>query len=162
MMLAGLDSNQRRTQIQSLVAPADRATGHRSPSPVSSWASCPYRGRPDAGPKGIVRSAGVEPATSGISGQPLCLLEYEHMEPPPGADPGSPALRGRGRSRARRQSWPSWPRTRKLRVQSPAGLPNSPNGHRYGRRESNPQPARFGLAASALGYARVRRHGLEP
>jgi len=31
-------------------------------------------------------------------------LEYEHMEPPPGADPGSPAVRRQGRSRARRQA----------------------------------------------------------
>ena len=44
--------------------------------------------------------------------------------------PGSSAVRRRSRSRARRRGWPSWPRTRKLRVQSAAGLPNSPNGHR--------------------------------
>ena len=38
-----------------------------------------------------VCSAGVEPATDGSSSRPLYRnLEYEHMEPPPGADPGRP------------------------------------------------------------------------
>lgn len=41
--LAGLDSNQRRTQIQSLVAPADRATGHRSPLPDSNGSPAAYK-----------------------------------------------------------------------------------------------------------------------
>jgi hypothetical protein len=51
-------------------------------------------------------------------------------EPPPGVEPGRPPYEGGAASRARRHSWPSWPRTRKLRVQSAAGLPDSPNGHR--------------------------------
>jgi hypothetical protein len=78
--------------------------------------------------------------------------------------PGSPALRGRGRSRARRQSWPSWLRTRKLRVQGPAGLPIPPMAIGCGRRESNAQAARSELAryTSSL-HSRVVRHlGLEP
>ena len=38
-----------------------------------------------------VCSAGVEPATDGSSSRPLYRrLEYEHMEPPPGVDPGRP------------------------------------------------------------------------
>jgi hypothetical protein len=41
-----------------------------------------------------VRSAGVEPATSASSRRPLCQLEYEHMEPIPGADPGRPPYEG--------------------------------------------------------------------
>jgi hypothetical protein len=48
---------------------------HRpSPSlpPVPTRASCPYKGRRGSGPEGVVRSAGFEPAASGISGQPLC------------------------------------------------------------------------------------------
>jgi hypothetical protein len=34
-----------------------------------------------------VCSAGFGPATSGISGRPLCQLEYEHLEPPGGIEP---------------------------------------------------------------------------
>ena len=42
----------------------------------------------------FVRSAGVEPATSRLSTWPLCRLEYEHVEPLPGADPGHPRYEG--------------------------------------------------------------------
>ena len=106
-------------------APADKATGQWSPRRVPPSASGLTRSVRSFGPKGSVCQAGFEPTTS---------------RPRPGASavglrghgvatrcrPGSPALRGRGRSRARRQSWPSWHRTRKLQVQSPAGLPDSP------------------------------------
>ena len=38
-----------------------------------------------------MRSAGVEPAASGISGRPLCHgWSTSTGEPPPGADPGRP------------------------------------------------------------------------
>lgn len=55
-------------------------------------ATHPYQGHADADPEGMdsVRSAGLEPAASASSRRPLCQLEYEHMEPPPGADPGNP------------------------------------------------------------------------
>jgi hypothetical protein len=61
-----------------------------SPSPVPTRTSSPYKGPVRAGAKGEVRSAGVEPAASSISGWSLCQLGYEHVEPPPGADPGHP------------------------------------------------------------------------
>jgi hypothetical protein len=74
----------------------------------------------------FVRSAGVEPATSRLSTWPLCQLEYEHVEPLPGADPGHPRYEGRGRSRAQRLGWDTRLRTWMLRVQGPAGLPVPP------------------------------------
>lgn len=55
----------------------------------------PYKGRPVTGPRGVVRSAGVEPATSRLSTWPLFQLEYEHNEPPPGADPVSRRTKAR-------------------------------------------------------------------
>jgi hypothetical protein len=63
--------------------------------------------------------------------------------------PGSPALRGRGRSRAQRLGWDTRLRTWTLRVQGPAGLPIPPYPIEYERRDSNPHQARFELAASA-------------
>jgi hypothetical protein len=44
--------------------------------------------------RSFVRSAGVEPATSRLSTWPLCQLEYEHVKPLPGADPGHPRYEG--------------------------------------------------------------------
>ncbi len=92
--LAGLDSNQRRRTVQSRSAPADRATGHQSPSPGSNWAGCPYKGPPDAGPKGAVSPARFERALPTSSRWCLLPLGYEDMEPPPGADPGHPPYEG--------------------------------------------------------------------
>ena len=77
--LAGLESNQRPRTVQSRGAPADRATGHQSPSPGSNWAGCPYRGPPDAGPKGIVSPAGFGPALPTSSRWCLLPLGYEDM-----------------------------------------------------------------------------------
>jgi hypothetical protein len=62
---------------------------------VPTRAASPYRGLTDADPKGIrVRSAGLEPATSRPSTWSLCQLEYEHVEPPSGADPDHPPYEG--------------------------------------------------------------------
>jgi hypothetical protein len=92
----------------------------KSPSPGSNWAGCPYKGPPDAGPKGAVRSAGVEPASTWLSTKPVYLIAARAHGAATRCRPGSPALRGRGRSRARRRSSPSWPRTTNLRHQRPA------------------------------------------
>ena len=97
----------------------------------------------------LVRSAGVEPAATWPSTKPVFLFAARAHGAATRCRPGSPAVRKRGRSRARRRSWPSWPRTRKLRGQGPAGLPNSPNGHRCGRCDSNAHAARFELARYA-------------
>jgi len=75
-------------------------------------------------------------------------LGYKHTEPPPGVEPGLPPYESGAASRARRRSWPSWPRTRKLRVQSPADLPILPMAIRCGRCDSNAHTARFELARS--------------
>jgi hypothetical protein len=51
---------------------ASSPIGHPSPRQVLPLASRSYKERPDVGPGGVVRSAGFEPAASGISSQPLC------------------------------------------------------------------------------------------
>src|SRR5580692_4640192 len=60
-------------------------------------------------------------------------------------------------------SWPSWLRTRKLRGQGPAGLPNSPNGHRVGEAGVEPATAqRLGPAALPnWTYSPVRRENYD-
>ena len=73
-----------------------------------------------------VRSAGVEPATSRLSTWPLCLLEYEHVEPLPGADPGHPRYEGGAAAVRSGLGWDTRLRTWMLRVQGPAGLPVPP------------------------------------
>ena len=92
----------------------------------------------------------------------LPRLEYEHGEPPPGADPGRPlyesgaaAVRGgmasgAGLEPAGRGSGPRWGRLR-------------PTRKRCGRRDSNAQTARSELARSTnCRHSRVRRPGIEP
>ena len=83
-------------------------------------------------------------------------------EPPPGVEPGRPLYESEAASRARRRGWPSWPRTRKLRVQSPAGLPNSPNGHRVrGTRAARLALAETaGLPSPVRAPPRIRTEGL--
>jgi hypothetical protein len=103
----------------------------------------------------------LEPATSRLSTWPLCQLEYEHMEPPPGADPGHPPYES-GAAAVRGG------------VASGAGLEPAWAGFRVllGSR----QPARKctgggtctrmprGLSSRGLHcrHSRVRRQGLEP
>jgi hypothetical protein len=79
----------------------------------------------------------------------LLPLDYEDVEPPPGVEPGLPPYGGGAAGRARRRSWPSWSRTRKLRVQSPAGLPIPLMAIECGRCDSNAHAARFELARSS-------------
>ena len=131
IVLAGLDSNQRRSGVQGAVAPAIRATG-QSPFPVPTWAACLHKRLADAGPKGIAcaRPDLNRDRLAALASRASVSARFHHeREPPPGVEPGLPPYEGGAASRARRQSWPSRPRTRKLRVQSAAGLPNSPNGH---------------------------------
>lgn len=77
---------------------------------------------------------------------------------------GPPALRRRGRSRARRRSFRGWTRTSDGRGQGPAGDDQRPTRNWYGRRDSNShaagsEPARY---ASSRHARMVRRQGLEP
>jgi hypothetical protein len=60
-----------------------------------------------------------------------CLLPlgYEDMEPPPGADPGHPPYES-GAAAVRGGKLAILASNQELRVQGPAGLPYSPNGHR--------------------------------
>jgi hypothetical protein len=62
--------------------------------------------------RACVSSARLEPATSGISGRPLCQVGVRGHGAATRCRPGSPSLRGRGRSRARRRGWGTWIRTR--------------------------------------------------
>jgi hypothetical protein len=99
-----------------------------------------------------VRSAGLEPAqpsrTTGTSGQRVYLIPPRTHGAAIRCRPGSSAVRRRSRSRARRQSYPPWIRTRNLRVQSAALLPIELEGIEYGRRDSNAQAASFELTRS--------------
>ena len=83
----------------------------RGPHRVLPPASRSYKERPDVGPRGNVRSAGVEPASTWPSTKPVYLIAARAHGAATRCRPGSPALRGRGRSRARRRSCPSWIRT---------------------------------------------------
>jgi hypothetical protein len=99
MKLAGLDSNQRRTMIQSHVAPADRATGHQSRHWVLPPANRPYRGRPVVGPSGEVCPRGFEPPrplrTTRPSTAGVYHSNHEHIEPLSGVEPDRLPYEGR-------------------------------------------------------------------
>jgi hypothetical protein len=73
---------------------ADYPTGHQSRPPVPTRVIRLTRAKSQPCVTAFVRSAGVEPATSRLSTWPLCRLEYEHVEPLPGADPGHPRYEG--------------------------------------------------------------------
>lgn len=97
---------------------ADYLTLQREPPSGAAPDLRLYRSRAAAARGGDVPSARFERALPGASCQCLLPLGYEGPEPPPGADPGSPALRERGRSRARRRSCPPWIRTTTIRAQN--------------------------------------------
>ena len=97
---------------------------------VSSRTACFTRAGPQPCVAARVSPARLERALPATSRPCLLPLGYEDMEPIPGVEPGRPPYEGGAAGRAHRRGWPSWSRTRKLRVQSAAGLPNSPNGHR--------------------------------
>jgi hypothetical protein len=144
--------------------PADRATGHRSPSPGSNWAGCPYEGPPDAGPKGIVSPARFERALPTSSRWCLLPLGYEDIEPPPGADPGHPPYEsGAAAVRGGKAGHPGFePGNSGFRARRVCQIP--PMAIECGRRESNAQAARFEVArySGSLHSRMVRHLGLEP
>ena len=163
--LAGLDSNQRRRTVQSRSAPADRATGHRSPSPGSNWAGRPYKGPPDAGPKGITYARrdsnphllGPQPSPSAICGTsaqsrhpvPTRITRCTRARPQPCAAAKLAIL-------ASNQETPG---------PEPGGSANSPNGHQGAEGAIRTHMPR-GLSSRGMPVpftpARVRRQGLEP
>jgi hypothetical protein len=74
--------------------------------------------------------------------QPLMLvppadLGYEDIGAAVRCRSGPPALRGRGRSRARRRGFRGWTRTSEGKGQGLAGDYRRPTRNRYGRRDSN-------------------------
>jgi hypothetical protein len=118
-----------------------------SPPPVPTRASCPYRGLPGAGRRAKCASAG-ELATSGIAG-PACLpVGVRAHGAATRCRAGPPALRGPGRSRARRPSCRARTRTsiRGFRDRCPA---IRRPGIEHRRRESKPAPGR-GLSSPPL------------
>jgi hypothetical protein len=83
-------------------------------------ASRPYRGRPVVGPSGHVPPVRFELTLPGASCRCLLPLGYEGVEAATRCRPGSPAVRERGRSRARRPSWRPRARTWTFLIQSQA------------------------------------------
>ncbi len=110
-----------------------------------------------------VRSAGFEPASTWPSTKPVYLFAARARGAATRCRPGPPALRGQGRSRARRRSYRGWNRTSVAKVQSLDGMPTTHpvSSRRGGSRTLN----RSGLGRSALPdwtYSPVRREGFEP
>lgn len=155
--LAGLESNQRRHMVQSHGAPAGRATGHQSPHQVPPPASVRTR---------VARSLDLGAETHGglcprrdsnahcppPQGGASCRWATR-TEPPSGADPdrppyesGAAAVRGGEATGAGIGPACSCFRGR-------AGC-QQPTRYQCGRRDSDPQAARFELAryASSLHF----------
>ena len=141
---------------------ADSPNGHLKPSPGVEPGELPLRGPPDAGPEGLVRSAGFEPATSSISGWPLCHV-------------GVRAHRALGRDRTaglsltRRPLLPSElqghgyrgrNRTCVLLGQGQGGMPATHPVPSTGGEIRTRTRARFGLAVSAVGLRPQEPGGL--
>lgn len=77
-----------------------------SPPPVPTRASFPYKGRPDAGPEGIGTLGEIRTHTAHRLGVvPPTVLGYERLRAAVRCRSGPPALRGQGRSRARRRGY---------------------------------------------------------
>jgi hypothetical protein len=135
------------------------------PFPRVELGQHPYKGRAGGRPEGHR----VPGATRTHTAQPLMLVPPAVGLRGHGAAircrPGSPALRGQGRSRARRRSWPSWPRTRKLRGQGPADLPILLMAIRVRKAGLEPAGREF-LSSRGIPDSRhfrtVRREGNEP
>jgi hypothetical protein len=92
-----------------------------------------------------------------------CQLGYEDIGAAVRCRPGPPALRGRGRSRARRHGFRGWARTSEGRGQGPAGDTDAPPGTGTGgeiRTLKQPGLSRLGIPSSR--HARVPPRGLEP
>src|ERR1700730_13041423 len=92
------------TRIRTWIVRAQNATGcrypipHQSPRQESNLRPSPYKGTalPAELQGRVVCSAGVEPATSGISGRPLCHLGVRAPGVATRCRPGPSALRGPG------------------------------------------------------------------
>lgn len=118
-----LDSNQR--------APASRAgwdavnppRNELEPPPgaILGWPA--LQGRPLVGAGGKYARRDSNPQSHGPQPCPSTCLRHECKRAATRCRPGPSAVRRRSRSRARRQSYPPWIRTRNFLVQSQALLP---------------------------------------
>jgi hypothetical protein len=133
--------------------------------PVNQLGRCPRSGRRRRrAPRPSDRHKLSKPVAAPAAHLPPSLprLEYEHMEPPPGADPGRPlyesgAAAVRGGVAASRGFEPRFPEPES------GVLPVGRKGTGCGRRDSNAQTARSELARSPnCRHFRVRRPGIEP
>ena len=138
----------------------------KSPSPGSNWAGRPYKGLPDAGPKGAVRSAGVEPASTWPSTKPVYLFAARAHGAATRCRTGPPALRGQGRkpcaaSKVHRSG--SWGRTNVdgFRGRRPA-IRRSRISAEGAIRTHMPRGLSSRGLAGSLHSRVVRRQGLEP
>jgi hypothetical protein len=78
--------------------------------------------------EGIVSSVRFERTLPATHAGASCRLGYEDIGAAVRCRPGPPALRGRGRSRARRHGFRGWARTSEVRGQGPAGDTDAPPG----------------------------------
>ena len=102
--------------------PIPRASGRRSEGHRSgSWTRT--KGRPLVGAGGKYARRDSNPQSHGPQPCPSTCLRHERKRAATRCRPGPSAVRRRSRSRARRQSYPPWIRTRNLLVQSQALLP---------------------------------------
>jgi hypothetical protein len=100
----------------------------------------PYKGRQVVGPSGHVPPVRFELTLPGPSCRCLLPLGYEGIGAATRCRPGSPAVRERGRSRARRPSWRPRTRTWTFLIQSQACCRITPVSISCGRRDSNSHP----------------------
>ena len=118
-----LDSNQRAPASRTGWDAVNRPGTNWSPRQVPPLASRPYKGRPLAGAGGKYARRDSNPQSHGPQPCPSTCLRHERKRAATRCRPGPSAVRRRSRSRARRQSYPPWIRTRNLLVQSQALLP---------------------------------------
>ena len=116
-----------RTSVRLLQGQAGMPSTHPgtnwSPRQVPLLASRPYEGRPLVGAGGKYARRDSNPQSHGPQPCPSTCLRHERKRAATRCRPGPSAVRRRSRSRARRQSYPPWIRTRNLLDQSQALLP---------------------------------------
>ena len=96
----------------------------RAPAGCYPRHSRSYKERPDVGSRGRSVPGTIRTRTADLPrDRDSCRLVYEDMEPSSGADPDLLPYEGKVTAVCDGMGWPSRLRTRKLRVQSPAGLP---------------------------------------
>jgi hypothetical protein len=111
-----------------------------SPSPGSNWASGPYKELLGAGPKGnACARRDSNPQHPASRADLSTRLEYEHMEPPPGVEPGHPRYEGGAAAVRGGEADHPGLEPGKLRAQNPAGLPIPPVVIAHRRGEPNSQ-----------------------